>query len=75
MTTPTGSQFCRLHFNRKQRYLGLFNPEKQETRVRLDDLNDIFTHADHLRLTVSNYEALDDATSRAGITNNQQSHG
>ena len=66
---------CRLHFNRKQRYLGLFNPEKQETRVRLDDLNDIFTHADHLRQTVSNYEALDDAKSRAGITDNQQSHG
>ena len=62
---------CRLHFNRKQRYLGLFNPEKQETRVRLDDLNDIFTHADRLRATVSSYEALDDATSRAGVTDNQ----
>ena len=66
---------CRLHFNRKQRYLGLFNPEKQETRVRLDDLNDIFTHADRLRATVSNYEALDDANSRAGVTDNQQSPG
>ena len=62
---------CRLHFNRKQRYLGLFNPEKQETRVRLDDLNDIFTHADRLRATVSSYEALDDAKSRAGVTDNQ----
>ncbi|MBA3019863.1 type I restriction enzyme HsdR N-terminal domain-containing protein [Propionicimonas sp.] len=47
---------CRLHFNRGQKYLGLFDSDKQETRVPIDRVEDIYRHADHLRLTAKGYE-------------------
>ncbi|MCA9494543.1 MAG: restriction endonuclease, partial [Myxococcales bacterium] len=47
---------CRLRFNAKtQKYLGLFDDEKNETREPLDSLEDIYKHADHIRGTVQNY--------------------
>ncbi|MBS1914592.1 MAG: type I restriction enzyme HsdR N-terminal domain-containing protein [Bacteroidetes bacterium] len=36
---------CRLHFNRSQKFLGLFDEAKNEERVLIDDLNDIYKHA------------------------------
>jgi hypothetical protein len=47
---------CRLHFNRAQKYIGFFDPQKQEERVAIKDLDDIYKHADRLRVTVSAYE-------------------
>ena len=47
---------CRLHFNRRQKYIGLFNTEKTETRHPIDTLNDIYQYADELKTTVGGYE-------------------
>lgn len=47
---------CRLHFNRTQRrYIGLFDAEKNEERVAIDTLNDIYKYADRLKATVLFY--------------------
>ncbi len=46
---------CRLHFNRSQKYIGLFDENKKEERMPLDNLDDIYNHADVLRQTVQNY--------------------
>lgn len=47
---------CRLHFNRTQKYLGMFDKDKNEERVPIDDLDQIFEHADRLKETPSYYE-------------------
>ncbi len=44
--------FCRLHFNRKQKYLGLFDADKTERRVPLDRVEEIYSHAEALRETM-----------------------
>lgn len=46
---------ARLHFNRKQWYLGLFDEDKED-RVAISDLNDIFLHAERLRKTAEKYK-------------------
>jgi hypothetical protein len=48
---------CRLHFNRGIKYLGLFDADKNEERVRIESLDDIFIHADRLKATVVGYES------------------
>lgn len=47
---------CRLHFNyATQKYIGLFDEEKNEERVLIDELDDIFQYADRLKAAVSYY--------------------
>ncbi len=46
---------CRLRFNYAQKYLGLFDADKNEERVPIDSIDDIYQYADHLRETVSYY--------------------
>ena len=46
---------CRLHFNRGVKYLGIFDAEKTETRIRIDGLDDIFACAAHLKTTAASY--------------------
>lgn len=46
---------CRLHFNAKQKYLGLFDANKKEERVPITDIDDIFSLADKLKATVGYY--------------------
>ena len=46
---------CRLHFNRGQKYLGTFGQEKNETRIPIESVDDIYNFADQLRATVSYY--------------------
>ena len=48
---------CRLHFNWRQKYIGLFDAEKTETRHSIESLNDIYQYADHLKATVKAYDA------------------
>lgn len=44
---------CRLRFNNREKLaLGIFNQDKEEERVSLDSLDDIYNHADRLRATV-----------------------
>jgi len=47
---------CRLHFNRTQKYLGIMDRNKKETRVPIESLEDIFNYASQLKETVSFYE-------------------
>lgn len=46
---------CRLHFNRKQRYLGLFDADKVETKVAIERVEELYAHADQMRETVKRY--------------------
>lgn len=43
---------CRLWFNRSQRYLGVFDEEKKERRIAIDDVDDLFKHADSIRASL-----------------------
>ncbi len=40
---------CRLHFNRTQMYLGVFDSSKAEVRIPIDSVDDLFKHADRIR--------------------------
>lgn len=46
---------ARLHFNRSQKYIGLFDENKEETRVPINSLEEIYEHTDALRASVKNY--------------------
>lgn len=46
---------CRLHFNRSQKYLGVFDEEKNETRHAISSIDDIYEYADQLKKTVGYY--------------------
>jgi hypothetical protein len=47
---------CRFYFHGDQMRVGLFDKNKDETRVQVDSLDDIYDHADHLRETVTFYD-------------------
>ncbi|CAD7492728.1 hypothetical protein KBAD11_35560 [Aeromonas dhakensis] len=47
---------CRLHFNSRQKYIGLFDAEKKETRHPIGSIDEIFTFADQLLHTTAVYE-------------------
>lgn len=44
---------CRLHFNRSQKYIGLFDIEKNETRHPIETVDDIYSFADILKATAA----------------------
>ncbi|PPI56007.1 type I restriction endonuclease [Rathayibacter toxicus] len=46
---------ARFHFNRKQKYLGTFDNEKNETRHTLSTLDEIYDHAQTIRETIRAY--------------------
>ncbi|GGF15140.1 type I restriction endonuclease [Subtercola lobariae] len=47
---------ARLWFNgKKQKYLGIFDEAKNETKLPIDSLDDIYEHADLIRSTVRSY--------------------
>ena len=45
---------CRLHFNYAQKYLGILK-DKEEDRVPINDLDEIFQYADRIKDTVREY--------------------
>ncbi len=47
---------CRLRFNAKQKYLGVFGSDKQETKIPILELTEIYKHADELLATVASYD-------------------
>jgi hypothetical protein len=47
---------ARLHFNRTQKYLGIFDEKRNEKRVPIQNLNDIYQYAEDLRRIFSFYE-------------------
>ncbi len=50
---------CRLWFNASQKYLGVFDEEKDEERLPIDSVREIYRHADRLRSTVERYDEGD----------------
>ena len=46
---------ARLWFNRAQKYLGVFDEDKNESKLPIDSPQDIYQHADVLRKTVLAY--------------------
>jgi len=50
---------CRLHFNGKQKYLGLFKADKTEERVAIATIDDIYAYAERLKETAAFYAGAD----------------
>ena len=48
---------ARLHFNRGQKYLGIFDETRTEERVAISSLNEIYQHAERLRRVFAFYES------------------
>lgn len=46
---------ARLHFNAKQKYLGLLDEDKAETRHAIESIDEIYQHADAIRDAVRRY--------------------
>lgn len=47
---------CRLHFNRSQKYIGLFDSDKNETRHPITSLDEIYGFAEQLKGAISLYD-------------------
>lgn len=47
---------CRLHFNSSQKYLGLFDDEKNEEKVPINSLDEIYDYREQLQKTVEYYD-------------------
>lgn len=48
---------ARLHFNRPQKYIGLFDADKTETRHPIESVDEIYAFAEQLRETTRRYAA------------------
>lgn len=46
---------CRLRFNAKQKYISLFDAEKNEEKIAIDTVDDIYKYAEKLRATAQGY--------------------
>lgn len=46
---------CRLWFNRNQKYLGIFDADKNEEKIAIDKIEHIYIHAQAIKDGVSNY--------------------
>ena len=46
---------CRLHFNYSQKYLGVI-AGKNEERIEIESVDDIFKYADRVKAAISEYE-------------------
>jgi hypothetical protein len=50
---------CRLHFNGKQKYIGLFKADKSEERLPVASADDIYTYTERLKETALAYDAAE----------------
>jgi len=50
---------CRLHFNAGQKYIGIIDEEKNETRHPIDEVTDIYKFSDNLLDTIKMYETAE----------------
>jgi predicted type IV restriction endonuclease len=63
---------CRLHFNRSQKYIGMFDSHQEgakdgpkEERIPIDDIDSIYKFAERLKATVARFEAMSGKKQRA----------
>lgn len=50
---------ARLHFNRNQKYLGIFDENRKEERVVINNLDEIYQHGEKMRRVFAFYESED----------------
>ncbi|HLM56291.1 MAG TPA: type I restriction endonuclease [Pyrinomonadaceae bacterium] len=48
---------ARLHFNRAQKYLGVFDENRKEERIPIPSIDEIYNHADKIRRVLAFYES------------------
>ena len=53
---------CRLYFNTSQKYIGLFDEEKNEDKIAIDSIDDIYEYRDRLQAVVKFYDGEDQET-------------
>jgi len=58
---------CRLYFNSSQKYIGLIDGQKNEERMPIDDLDEIYEYADRLKSTVKSYDVNEAASESNGV--------
>ena len=46
---------CRLHFNTSNKYIGIFDNQKNETKYKIDDVSDIYKFSNRLKETIRFY--------------------
>jgi hypothetical protein len=46
---------CRLYFNGNKKFIGLFDENKKETKIELENLDDIFNYSGELLATIELY--------------------
>ncbi len=46
---------CRLWFNAKQKYLGIVDSNKEENRIPIDDITDLYQHSDKILNVINSY--------------------
>lgn len=63
---------ARLHFNRAQKYLGIFDEARSEKRVPIGNINEIYQHADKLRRVFAFYERERPLVEDVGAASNDQ---
>jgi len=63
----TRKPICRLYFNKQQKYLGLFNEQKNEERVPIDGIDEIYDCADQLKATVKYYDETETPSESYGV--------
>jgi len=49
---------CRLRFNSKQKYIGIFNEDKNEEKVPINDLADLYDYAENFKNIIKFYDSL-----------------
>jgi hypothetical protein len=49
---------CRLHFNTLQKYIGIIDEKKNETRHPIDEITDIYKFSETLLATINSYEDI-----------------
>ena len=47
---------CRLHFNGSQKYLGLFDDDKNENKQAIDSLDEIYNYSEELKQAALMYD-------------------
>ncbi|OEC85679.1 MULTISPECIES: type I restriction endonuclease [Methanobacterium] len=54
----TKKPICRLRFNTKQKYIGLFDENKKEEKIPIENIKDIYNYAKRLKDTIDFYDKL-----------------
>lgn len=47
---------CRLHFNSKLKHLGLFDKNKKEEKIPIENIKDIYNHSERIKATIGFYD-------------------